>query len=151
MGSTLDWNMVLYSSFYALIMVPFSTLAALVFWSVLLLGTKYIPKLVPKINVLSVPPPWLSVKKPHIAYSGVHKGSALLAMDAVYGVKRTKPVHPRASRLRGKQHYRPHHRPSNEAPTVHQQKTIRQHNKVIDLSTKARAILSTKEQSRANP
>jgi len=50
MGATLDWNMVLYSSFYALM-------------SVLLLGTKYIPKLAPKINVPKMPPPWLSVKQ----------------------------------------------------------------------------------------
>jgi len=72
-------------------------------------------------------------------------------MDAGYCVKHITPAHPRASRLRGKQHYRPHHRPSNEASMVHQRKNIREHNKVVDLSTKAGAILSTKEQSQANP
>ena len=147
MGLTLDWNLVFHSSFRAMTMVPFTTLFAPIFWSTILVGIKHIPEISTWLTVPNVNPSFMTMQ-PHVAHSGVHEGSKLLAVDAGNANSKWKI---RPSRLRGSHHLRPHHRPSHEAPTVKQRKTIRQASKVIDMSTKAGIILSTNEPSRANP
>lgn len=117
LGLTLDWNMIFCSSIRAVIMVPLQTLVALVLWSLLLLGIKFIPKLLQSISVPSVHPPH-TICKPYIPLQGIHEGSMLLALDAsIANLHR-----PRVSRLRGKKHLHSKHRPSNEAPTVNQRR-----------------------------
>jgi len=147
MGLTLDWNMVFHSSLRAMTMVPFTTLFAPIFWSAILVGIRHIPEISKWISVPNVNPTFMTTR-PYVAHSGVHEGSKLLAVDAGNANSKWKI---RPSRLRGNHHLRPHHRPSHEAPTVKQRKTIRQASKVIDMSTKAGIILSTNEPSRANP
>ena len=118
MGLTLDCKFVFHSSFRAMTMVPFTTLFAPIFWSMILVSVKHIPKNSKWITVPTVNLSFMTMWS-HVTHYGVHEGCKLLAIDTRNANSKWNI---RPSRLWGSHHLCPHHCPSHEAPTMKQQK-----------------------------